>query len=274
MTLTYGEAVSSVMMTTDTLMTVGTVARIAGLTIRTLHHYDEIGLVRPAERSGSGYRLYGQAEIERLQEVLFFRELGFGLRRIADILSRPDYERGSALLAQREMLVERADRLLAMIEAVDVALEARRTGMALSKEEMLEVFDGFDPTECEDEVEERWGKTDAYAESARRTKGYTKADWAAIKAETDGIYAQFVELMDAGAPGDSAEAMAVAEEHREHITRWFYTCSTEMHAGLGQMYVSDPRFTASIDEAGEGLAKYMSEAIAANAARQRDAASP
>ena len=255
------------MTTTDSLMTVGTVARVAGLTVRTLHHYDEIGLVRPARRSGGGYRLYGQAEVERLQEVLFFRELGFGLQRVKDILARPDYDRGSALLAQREMLVERADRLLAMIDAVDVAIEATRTGMTLSKEEMLEIFDGFDPTEYEEETKERWGGTDAYAESARRTKGYSKADWAAIKAETDEIYGRFVELMDAGAASDSPAAMALAEEHRAHITRWFYECSPEIHAGLGQMYVSDPRFTANIDENGEGLAAYMSAAIASNAAR-------
>jgi len=256
------------MNTTDELMTVGEVARIAGLTIRTLHHYDAVGLLRPVERSGAGYRLYGHADLERLQEVLFFRELGFGLARIKDILSRPDYDRVSALLGQREMLTARADRLRAMIEAIDVALEARRTGMALSRQEMLEVFGGFDPTEYAEEAEARWGGSDPYVESARRTKSYTKADWSNIKAEADEIGQAFVELMTAGVAADSPAAMEVAERHRAHITRWFYDCSSEIHAGLGRMYIADPRFTRNIDKAGEGLAAYMSGAITANAARR------
>ncbi len=255
------------MMTTDTLMTVGTVAQLAGLTIRTLHHYDEIGLLQPHERSPGGYRLYGQAEIERLQEALFFRELSFSLEKIKEILSRPAYERGSALLRQREMLTARADRLVTMIEAVDVAIEARRTGMALSREEMLGVFDGFDPSEHEQETEERWGKADGYAESIRRTKSYTKADWARLKAEASEISHTFLALMASGAPADAQEAIEVAAKHRAHITRWFYECSIELHAGLGRMYVADARFTKNIDRAGEGLAAYMSGAIAANAAR-------
>lgn len=248
-------------------MTVGVVAKVSGLTVRTLHHYDALGLVEPLERSRAGYRLYGQAEIERLQEVLFFRELGFGLARIKEILRDPSYDRAAALVRQRELLTTRADRLLRMIEAVDVAIEARRKGMSLSKEEMLEVFDGFDPTEFEEEVEERWGGTDAFAESAKRTKRYTKDDWKAIKAEADRINDAFLALMADGTDPGSESASQVAERHRAHITKWFYRCSIEMHAGLGDMYVMDGRFTENIDKAGEGLAKYMSEAIAANAAR-------
>lgn len=255
------------MTTTDALMTVGTVAEISGLTIRTLHHYDEIGLVKPAERSRAGYRLYSHADIERLQEVLFFRELGFGLEKIRDILSRPDYERGSALIGQRELLHTRADRLLTMIDAIDAALEARRTGMRLSKEEMLEVFDGFDPSQHEEEAEERWGQTDSYAQSARRTRGYTKQDWVKLKAEAREIDQAFLDLMAAGADPSSAGAMDAAERHRAHISKWFYDCPAKMHAALGQMYVSDPRFTKNIDKAGDGLALFMSEAISANARR-------
>ena len=248
-------------------LTVGALARLAGLTIRTLHHYDEIGLVKPSGRTPAGYRLYGRAEIKRLQEVLFFRELGFGLGRIRELLADPGYDRASALARQRELLAARAERLFAIIEAIDVAIEAGRTGVSLSNEEMLEVFGDFDPSEHEEEARERWGDTDAYAESARRTRGYTKSDWGAIKAEADEINQAFLSLMAAGAPPDGSEAMDVAERHRGHITRWFYDCSVSIHAGLGQMYVADPRFRDNIDKAGDGLAEYMSAAIAANADR-------
>ncbi len=255
-------------MQTETALTVGAVARLAGLTIRTLHHYDEIGLVKPGRRSSGGYRLYGDAEVERLQEVLFFRELGFGLEEINDIVDRPDYDRVVVLERQRELLVARADRLLTMVDAVDQALDARRTGMKLTKEEMLEVFGDFDPFGHQEEAEERWGDTAAYAESAGRTSNYSTEDWRALRAEAEAINQAFLALMSAGTPPTDDDAMDVAERHRGHITRWFYDCSIEIHAGLGRLYVEDARFTANIDRAGDGLARYMSEAIAANAARR------
>jgi hypothetical protein len=132
---------------------------------------------------------------------------------------------------------------------------------------MLEVFGGFDPSEFEAEVRDRWGDTDAYRESARRTSRYTKQDWVQVQQEAAAIDEEFLALMAAGAPPDGAEAMEVAERHRAHITEWFYECTPEIHAGLGRMYLEDPRFTESIDRAGEGLAAFMSAAIAANARR-------
>ncbi len=248
-------------------MTVGTVARLAGVTVRTLHHYDEIGLVVPGGRTNSGYRTYGQAEIERLQEVLFFRELGFGLEEIKEIVGRPTYNRAVALERQRELLEARAERLLALIDAVERAAHAERTGIPMSTEDALGVFGDFDPAEYEEEAKERWGDTDAYKQSAARTARHTKQDWEAIKAEMDGIYRQLLDLMAAGAPADDTVAMDVAEQHRAHISRWFYDCPKQLHAGLGQMYVADGRFTENIDKAGEGLAEYLSVAIAANAGR-------
>ena len=138
--------------------------------------------------------------------------------------------------------------------------------MVLSKEEMLDVFDGFDPSEYAQDAEGRWGQSDAYAQSNRRTNKYSKEDWARWKAEDADISQAFLELLASGTAPDSATAREVAERHRSHITKWFYDCSIEVHAGLGQMYVGDGRFTQSIDQAGVGLAAYMSEAIAANAA--------
>lgn len=254
-------------METQEAMTVGAIARLAGVTVRTLHHYDEVGLVVPGERTDAGYRLYGPAEVARLQEVLFFRELGFGLDEIAEIVTDPGYDRASALVRQRQLLVVNAERLETMIRSIDAAIEAEKRGTRMSNEEMLSVFGDFDPAEYEDEARERWGHTDAYQESARRTGRYAAEDWQQIGREADEINQAFLALMEAGEAAESAEAMNLAERHREHITKWFYDCTPEIHAGLGQMYVADQRFTTKIDEAGPGLAAYMSSAIAANARR-------
>lgn len=248
-------------------MTIGEIARLAGVTVRTLHHYDAIGLVVPTDRTDAGYRLYGYGEVARLQEVLFFRELGFGLDEIRTIVEEPGYDRQTALANQRGLLEAKAERLLTMVDAVDAAIDAERRGIAMNKEEMLEVFGDFDPTEYEAEARERWGDTDAYKESARRTARYTKQDWQRLGAEAAEINDTFIALMESGEPATSTEAMEAAERHRAHISKWFYECSLEIHQGLGQMYVADDRFTKNIDKAKEGLAAYMSEAIAANAAR-------
>lgn len=130
--------------------------------------------------------------------------------------------------------------------------------------EKLEGFGAFDPSAYEEEAKERWGDSDAYRQSTKRTSKYTEDDWTAIQDEIAEIYAAFVALMDQDMPSDSPQATHLAERHRAHISRWFYDCSSEIHAGLGQMYVADIRFTKNIDKHGEGLAAYMSEAIAAS----------
>jgi hypothetical protein len=129
------------------------------------------------------------------------------------------------------------------------------------------VFDGFDPASYAAEAEERWGGTDAWRESHQRTRSYTKEDWRRHAAEAADLSARMASALRDGAPADGTRAMDLAEEHRAHITRWFYTCPHEMHRGLGDMYVSDERFTASIDRETAGLAAYYRAAIHANANR-------
>jgi DNA-binding transcriptional MerR regulator len=246
-------------------LSVGAIARLSGVTVRTLHHYDAIGLVVPGERSAAGYRRYDRADVERLQEVLFFRELGFPLEQIKEIVGRPTYHRAEALRRHRALLERKAGRLRALLDAVDAALEAQKRGTTMTNEEMLEVFGDFDPSRYEEEARQRWGDTDAYRESAHRTAGYRKADWEQMGREAQEIDAAFMALMAAGTPPDAPEARAVAERHRAHISKWFYECTPEIHRGLGEMYVADPRFARNIDKAAPGLAQYMSAAIAANA---------
>ena len=246
-----------------TKLPVGEVAQRTGVTIRTLHHYDEIGLVA-ASRTATGHRRYGPAELERLQQVLFFRELGFPLEDIRQIMTDPVFDRRSALLQQRELVIGKAKRLEAMVDAIDLAILAIDEGETMTVDDM---FGDFDPDEYAEEAKERWGDTDAYKESMRRTKSYTKDDWAAIKAEATAIAERLAEVKRSGAEPGSDAATDAAEAHRVHIDGRFYPCTKAMHRNLGEMYVQDARFTAYWDDFEPGLAPFVRDAIAANAAR-------
>ncbi|SNR47060.1 TipAS antibiotic-recognition domain-containing protein [Blastococcus mobilis] len=172
------------------------------------------------------------------------------------------------VLSLRRQLRDRLERTQAMVAAVEKEMEARQMGISLTPEERFEVFGEHDPAEYDAEVEERWGETDAYAQSKRRTAAYTKDDWVRIKAEGDDVEARFAAALQAGVAPDSEQAMDLAEEHRQQITRNFYDCPPEMHGGLGRMYVEDERFTAHYEQRAPGLAQYVSTAVQANAARQ------
>jgi DNA-binding transcriptional MerR regulator len=250
--------------------TVSQVARMAGVSVRALHHYDEIGLLRPSGRSEAGYRLYAQADLERLQQVMFFRALEFPLEEIARIMGDPDFDVGAALRMQRQLLAEKAVRVRGLIAAVDAAIARLEKGeTSMNNEEMFEVFEGFDPKEHEAEAEQRWGQTKEWEQSKRRTARYTKQDWLKIKAEGGETYQQLAALMSAGKPPTSPEAMDAAELHRQYIIRWFYDCSPAVHRGLGELYVADQRFTANVDKVAPGLSRYCREAFAANADRRK-----
>ena len=246
--------------------TVGEVAAMAGVTVRTLHHYDRIGLLSPSGRSSSGYRLYAPDDLDRLHQVLLYRELGFSLEDVAALLT-DDADPAAHLRRQHRLLRDRLERTQQMVVAVEKEMEARAMGMSLTPEEKFEVFGEHDPAQYEAEAEERWGDTDAWAQSQQRTRGYTKEDWVRIKAEGEDVEARFAAALADGVPADSERAMDIAEEHRQHISRWFYDCPPEMHAGLGRMYVEDERFTAHYERIAPGLAQYVSTAVQANAAR-------
>lgn len=251
----------------DEALTVGDVAKLAKVSVRTLHHYDELGLLSPSARSGAGYRLYTVGDLERLQQVLFFRELGFALEDIGRIMAAPEFDRIDALRAQRSLLAEKSRRLSAMLSALDAAIDATEKGTHVDKDEMFEVFGDFDPSEYEEEVQQRWGETDAYKESARRTARYSKADWERFKAESEEINAAIVALMDEGIRADDPRAMDAVDRARLQIDTWFYPCSHQMHVGLAEMYLADPRFTATYEKIHPGMAQYVHDAILANAAR-------
>lgn len=244
---------------------VGKVAELAGVTVRALHHYDEIGLLSPSERSASGYRRYEEADLERLQQILYYRELGFALEEIAGIIDDPRSDAAAHLRRQHELLTARIKQLEQMRTAIEFAMEARTVGIQLTPEERFEVFGDFDPDEYAEEAEQRWGGTEAYAESARRTNRYTKADWARFKAQSEDWSRRLAEAMDAGLAADSAPVMELAEEHRRQISEWFYECTYEIHTGLADMYLADDRFARHYERIRPGMARYLHDAIHANA---------
>ncbi|SES32465.1 DNA-binding transcriptional regulator, MerR family [Pedococcus cremeus] len=252
--------------TTGVTLTVGQVAERFGVTVRTLHHYDEIGLLSPSERSNAGYRLYTEEDLTRLQHVVVYRRLGFALEDVAMLLEHPE---GAVehLRRQRTAVLQRLGEMRDLVTAIDRALEREMSNQPATPDEMKELFgEGFHDAQAE--AEERWGETDAWHQSQERTKGYTKADWEEVKAESDRTHQAFTDAMDAGEPPTSEVAMDAAELHRASMQR-FYDCSYEMHRGLADMYVSDPRFTATYDEIRPGMAHYVRDAIHANADRHQ-----
>lgn len=246
---------------------VGRVAEVSGVTVRTLHHYDEIGLLVPGERSPAGHRRYRDQELDRLQQILFYRELGLPLERIARLLDDPDADPRRELRRQHALLSERIERLRAMVAAVERAMEARHMGINLTPEERFEIFGEHDPERYREEVERRWGDSDAYRESQRRVADYTREDWQRVKAEGDALNERLAGLLASGVAPDAPEAMDAAEEHRRQICDTYYDCSHAMHTNLAELYVSDERFTRTYDAVRPGLAAFLRDAIHANAAR-------
>lgn len=250
-----------------TTATVGEVATLAGVSVRTLHHYDRLGLLCPSHRGANGYRRYTGSDLDRLQRVLFYRELDFGLADVATLLD-DEADPVVHLRRQHALLLDRRARLDRLVRTLEKTMDARRSGMNLTPEEMLEVFGDADPSEHGDEAERRWGDTPAWEQSRRRAAGYTPDDWRAIKAAQDDLDARMAAAFRGGEPADGTHAMDLAEDARLQISRWFYDLGHGAHRCLGSMYVGDPRFTATYTElGGEGFATWVRDAIHANATR-------
>ncbi|GAB3886177.1 MerR family transcriptional regulator [Terrabacter terrigena] len=253
-----------------TTWTVGQVADLFGVTVRTLHHYDAIGLLVPSARSRAGYRLYTAADLTRLQQVVVYRRLELPLDEIATLLGGGE-DAADHLRRQRATVMTRLDELRELVTAIDRALEREMSNEPATPEELKELFgDGFSD-EYEQEAQERWGDTDAWKQSAARTKRYTKADWAQVKAEMEAVNTALVAALRSGQPPTSEAAMDAAEQHRLHIHDRFYELDHTFHRALADMYVADPRFTKTYEDLAPGLAGYVRDAIHANADRHETA---
>ena len=243
--------------------TVGELSRLTGITVRALRYYDEIGLVPPSQRTAAGYRIYAARDVLRLQQVLVLRELGVPLDQIGRALDDAT-DREAMLRRQRGALVDRRARPDAMLAAVDAALDALEKGKQMQPIDVTRMFEGFRHEDHADEARERWGNTAAYQESARRAAQYGAAEWDAIRGEREAIYARLAGLMQQGAAPADPRVQAAVEDHRVHLERWFYPCSSDMHGGLGEMYLADSRFKANLDKVAPGFAQFLRDAISAS----------
>ena len=236
------------------MMTVHEVSKLTGVSIRTLQYYDKIGLLRPTEYSEAGYRLYDDAALETLQQILLFRELEFPLKDIKEIIGSPDFDRSKALEQQIELLKLKKEHIENLI---DLARGIKLLGVRKLN------FDAFDTKKIDEyaaQAKASWGNTPAYKEFEEKSKGWTKEKSRDISQGMMDIFAQFGKIRTSD-PG-SEEAQALVKKLQDYITEHFYTCTDEILGGLGKMYAGGGDFTKNIDSyGGEGTAEFTNKAI-------------
>lgn len=231
-------------------------AELTGVSVRTLHYYDEIGLLKPAFVDvQNGYRDYDEKSLERMAEILFYRELDFSLKSILEILSSPNYDKVAAIRKQKELLMLKKRRLERLISALDKAEKGEIPMNTFNNNEYETARRKY-----AEEAKQRWGNTEAYKESEHKTARYSAEKWGDVNAGLDAVLAEFASVKDDVTP-ESEAAQSLVNKLQVYITDNFYTCTNEILAGLGQMYVADERFRKNIDKNGVGTAEFISKAI-------------
>ena len=242
----------------NTAYTVHQVATLAGVSVRTLHHYDQIKLLRPSSRTAAGYRLYGETDLLRLQQILFFRELDFPLGEIQRILDDPGFDQVKALESHRRMLHERAERLALLLSTVDKTIQKlTEDTMTLTDADLYEGFSQEQIERYKREVKERYDPK-LVAESDRRVRKMSKTQWQAVGEDGKAVTRRMAEFMDRD-PGDPEVQETIARHHA-----WienFYPASAEVYSGLGQLYVEHPEFRAYYEAYAPNLADFMQAAM-------------
>lgn len=236
------------------------VSEITGVSIRMLHHYDKIGLLRPTAISNAGYRLYDDKDLELIQQILIYRELDFSLKEIKDILNNNNLDLRKLLKLQKQLIIDKRDKLNKIVDTIENTIKNMEGEIIMEKKGMFEGFDIEKHNKLyEDEVEKKYGESDAYNESKKKTSKYSKEDWNNIMEEIDGVYRKLAELKDRDVSDEKVQELV--HNWRMLITKNFYNCSIEIFSGLADMYIYDERFTKNIDKYGEGFANFLSEAM-------------
>ncbi|MFI7063214.1 MerR family transcriptional regulator [Kribbella sp. NPDC050124] len=251
-------------MTSDEL-TVGQAAALVGVSVRTLHHWDTVGLIRPSGRTLAGYRVYSGDDVARIHQVLVYRELGLPLAEIGRVLDDPSADAREHLRRQRAQLTSQISHLQTMVDAVDRMLAARSSGIRLSPQEQVEIFGTDWRPEWVQEAEDRWGDTKQWAQYVERSSTLSPDDWRAVAAATEALHLDLAEAQRAGVVPGSAEANALAERHRESFARYF-DCTHSMHACLARMFVSEPGYSDYFESLSPGLTDWLHATIFANTA--------
>lgn len=232
-------------------------ADLAKISIRTLHHYDKVGLLKPSRVKSNGYRFYEEKELLKLQQIMFFKELDFPLMEIKKILSNPNFDQRRALNEHRKMIELKRKRLTLLTKTIDKTIKKINKEIIMKDEELYKSFVD-NGKKYEDEAKERWGDTDMYKESAKRVAKMSKEDMIKIQKDGDALMKEIVQNMNKG-PG-STEIQKLIAKHYNGL-RAFYEPNLKMYRGLADMYVSDPRFTAYYDKYAPGLAVFMQDAM-------------
>jgi DNA-binding transcriptional MerR regulator len=233
-------------------------AVLAKVTPRTLHYYDSVGLLKPAYHERNGYRYYEEKELLKLQQILFFKELGFSLDRIKIILASPTFNVLEALKGQKNTLKIEARRISELIATIDKTIRKLKGTTTMTDEDLFEGFSDEEMKAYQEEARQKWGHTAAYKQSQERVKKMSKEDMRKIQEENEDVLTKMVAVMDKGV--ESPEVQAQVERHFQGINR-FYDCSMEIYRGLGQMYVDDPRFTAYYQKFHPQLPEFLNQAI-------------
>lgn len=238
-------------------MSVKEFSLFTGVSVRTLHYYDQIGLLKPDfTDSENGYRYYGEKATERMIEILFFKELDFPLKEISLMLSSSDYDKKEAFRRHKRLLTLKKQRLERLISALD---DAEKGATLMKKFENTE----FDNAKAQyaDEVKARWGSTAAYRESEEKAEKMTGAEKQNALDGMSFIMAEFADIMKKGFSPESENTQSLCKKLQQFITDNFYTCTKEILAGLGEMYVLDERFKNNIDNNGDGTAEFIRDAL-------------
>lgn len=243
--------------------TVRDVARLSGVSVRTLHFYDGIGLLKPAAVGDNGYRYYGEAELLRLQQILSYRELGLPLNEIRTLMAEPDVDRLATLQRHRDAMTERVGRLQTLIETLDRTIAHVKGDHDMTADELYHGFAPADQAAYEDELIERYGDgaRSHLAESKRRMQGWSKADFATVKADLDAMNQALTSALAAGLPTDASEVQDLIQQHYDWVCR-FWTPDRDAYTGLGQLYLDHPDFQAVYAAYHPELAGYLAKAMA------------
>ncbi len=245
--------------------TVKQLAELAGVSVRTLHYYDEIGLLRPERVPENGYRVYGQEALLRLQQILFLRELDFSLSEIGELLDRPGFDLGAALLLQREALQQRIRRLHSLIETIDKTIRYIQGEQSMSDSELFAGFDEARQAAYEEEVRVTYGD-ELLKQAQRNWAGYSAAEKQQVLSESGAVYSELAHLLEAGSAPTSPEVMAVMARWHQNL-RFFYEPTREVLVGLGEQYAGHPEFVATFQRFHPELPDFLRSATAAYAAQ-------
>jgi len=241
------------------MYTVKQLSELAGVSVRTLHYYDEIGLLNPSQVGENSYRYYDDAALLRLQQILFYREMGLELLRIKDVLDSPDFDLLTALRSHRTVLQAKISRLQDLIGTVDSTIMHLAGEVDMSKRQMFSAFSDEKQKDYEREARLQYGP-DKVNDSIKRWNGYTQTQREIIAGEGNQIYSDIVDAIEAGLPPTSAEVQAILERWHDHL-RYFYEPTLDILRGLGEGYNSHPDFIANFQKLHVDLPAYLQEGI-------------